>query len=58
MLAGEERRDGARSGPGRRHGLPMHARNHIAVPRGIVEGHPAALSDASVRPILDYFRQA
>jgi len=33
----------------------MHARNRIAVPRGVVEGHPAARSGAPVRAILDHF---
>ena len=50
----DEGRDGARSGPGRWHGLPMQARNRIAVPRGIVDGHPADHSGAAVRA-LDIF---
>jgi len=29
-------------GPGRGLGLPMHAQNRIGVPRGIVDGQPAA----------------
>jgi len=44
--------------PGRWHGLPMHAWNRITVPRGIVEGHPAAHSGAAMRAILDHFQQA
>jgi len=55
MKSSEEGRDGARSGLGRWQGLPTHARNRIAVPRGIVEGHPAARSGASVKALLDHF---
>jgi len=46
------------SGPERWHNLPMLARNRIAVPRGIVEGHPAARLGSSVRATLDQFRRA
>ena len=49
------RKEGARSGSGRWHGLPMHARNRIAVTRGFAEGHPAARLGASVRALLDHF---
>jgi len=39
MRGCDEGGDGVRSGPGRWHGLLMHARNRIPVPRGIIEGH-------------------
>jgi len=54
----EEGRDSVRSGPGRWYGLPMHVRNRITMPRDIVEEHPAALSGAAMRAILDHFQQA
>jgi len=48
-----------KEGSGKNHdGLLMHARNRIAVPRGDVEGHPAAHSGAAVRAILDHLQQA
>jgi len=53
----DEGKDSARIGPGRWHGLPMHARNRIDMPRGIVEGHPAIHSGAAMRAILDYFQR-
>jgi len=36
----------------------MYAQNRITVPRGIVDGQPAAHSGAAVRAILDHFQQA
>ena len=54
----EEGRDRAKSDPEHWHGLPMHARDHITMPRGTVEGtrllgcthahHPRPLSPSVV----------
>jgi len=56
----EEGRDSAWShgGPGRWHGLPLHARNRIALKCGNVEGHPGAHSVVAKRAILGHFQQA
>jgi len=54
---GEEGRDGARSGPGRGHGLPMHVQNCVVVPRGIVDGQPAAHSGAAAWAIFNHCQQ-
>jgi len=51
-------RDNAKRLEVERRNLPMHAWNRIAVPRGIVEGQPPARSGASVRALLDHFREA
>ena len=48
--------DGARSDTGRWHGLLMHVRNRITLPHGIVEGHPAVRSGASMRALRPFSR--
>ena len=53
----EEDRDGARSGPGRWHGLLIHAQNCIAVQRGIVVGHPQKAAPQMQPKTSEAFRE-
>ena len=43
---------------GRWYCLQMHARNHITMPCGIVEGHPAAHLGLAMWAILDHSQHA
>jgi len=54
----EEGRDSDRSGPGRWHGLLMHAQNRITIPCGKVEARLAVHSGALMRAILGHLQQA